>query len=180
MIKVNKILELSATGFRIESGWLTCDKFHVRSKPLFKDLKVGDLIDNLTYHLDKNLKNEYVMGFTVLKHEDQGEEGKSSLHISKTNSPSGLNSLKSNSLPVSTLEVQSGDVLLEREGIVLNPQQFNSKPSVQDNIRYGQAVNLAFNSTTLNGFESEDKWISFTFDRADKIYKEFNKRVGGN
>ena len=183
MINVNKILELSETGFRLESGWKTCDKFHVRSKPLFKDLKVGDEIDNLTFHLDKKLKNEYVMSFTVLNHEDQGEEVKSSLNMVKQNDSLSLNSLQSNSLPV---YAQSGGDVLER-GKVLNPQQskdsFNSN-SVQDNIRphkdgqlYGLCLKLAFNNISARGLNLEVKEIRNQGKHiADLLYEDF----GGN
>jgi hypothetical protein len=174
MINVNKILELSATGFRLESGWKTCDKFHVRSKPLFKDLKVGDEIDNLTYHLDKSRKNEYVMGFIVLNHKDQEEEIAKS---SRTNVTShNINSVKLNSPPVSSLPIVRGSDL-EREGIALPPKVCNSVPSVQDKKRdgqlYGLCLKLAFNNISARGLNLEVKVIRDKgYVLADEMYYE--------
>ena len=45
-----------------------------------------------------------------------------------------------------------------------------------DSIRYAQSVNLAFASIEIGGFVSEEAGIVYAFDRADKIYIEFNKR----
>lgn len=169
---MNRILELSETGFKLELvGWLSCDKFKVLNKDKFKQLKVNDDIESFELN-----KKGYVIDFKVLNHKDKGEEVIRSQITSLNVSSRNVNSVCNPSLP-SSLPIVEGVSILERGNLEhLNPQFKASSNSVQDSIRYAQAVNLAFNSTNLNGFESEDKWISFTFDRADKIFKEFNAR----
>ena len=178
---MNKIIELSNNGFKLDepNRWFTCDNFKIIKKGLFRQLKVGDIVNDIVEVKGKNDKM-YVISFIVVSHNDKEGEVlvKSSLQNSVMSSCSASPS-------ASSLPIVEGYSILEREGKCvkvseehLNPQ-FNAnslKPSVQDSIRYAQAVNLAFNSTNLNGFDSEDKWISFTFDRADKIFNEFNKR----
>ena len=55
------ILELSNTGFKTKEGWFTCDKFKVLNKPIFKGLKIGDVITNLQF------KDKYVISFDFPK-----------------------------------------------------------------------------------------------------------------
>lgn len=67
---MNKILELSETGFRTEQGWASVDKFKC-PKNIFKDLKIGDMIDSIKLN-----PKGYVTDFIVLTHGDSVfEEG---------------------------------------------------------------------------------------------------------
>lgn len=169
------IKKLSSTGFLLDDGWKSCDKFKVLVKPIFFNLKVGDKIDNIKYHKGKDDKM-YVVDFTVLNHEDQGEEGTSQEITSQVTHGS-----ESLTLPSCATK---GEFVLERDGKVLNPQQskdlFISKPSVQDSIRYAQCVNIAFNTIQYNQYTSDESYIQSAFDFADDLFKEFNNRVGGN
>jgi hypothetical protein len=162
----------SEYGFKtdINTVWFKCDKYFLKSD-LFKSLKKGDDINSVMFN-----KNNFVKSFIVLHHKDQGEEENISKNFTSLKSTHTLNSLKSNSLPVSSsLNINAGRDVLEREEVFLNPQ--NVKPSsVQDSIRYAQCVNIAFASVNLGGFITEEAGIIYAFDRADKIFKEFNKR----
>lgn len=84
---MNTIKSKSETGFRIESGWLQCDKFKLINSDLFKELKIGDKIDNIK----KNDKN-YVIEFTVITHTNDSEGSKKQIPL-KTNKPNSESSL---------------------------------------------------------------------------------------
>ena len=164
------IKKLSSNGFLLSDlGWKSVDKFKVLVKPLFLDLVIGDVIDNLKFN-----KEGYVVDFIVLKHEDQEKEDSNhiSLNISQQNSK-----LLSSS-PVSTPSSLGRDDS-ERED-VLNPQNKFNSSSVQDSIRYAQCVNIAFNSLNPRNldFMLDKKYpaIELGFNIADNLFKEFNKR----
>lgn len=169
------IKKLSSNGFLLSDlGWKTVDKFKVLVKPLFLDLKVGDKIDSLKFN-----KEGYITDFIVLTREDKEVEGTSQIASLNNSQHSSV----SRSLPSSSTK---GDVGLERGGLLgprLSKWDSFYSPSVQDNIRYGQAVNIAFAS--FNGVDGNLDLnfkgnIQKGFDLADEIFKEFNKRVGGN
>jgi hypothetical protein len=138
---MNTIKDISTNGLQLNNGrWLTCDRFKILSKPLFKNLKIGDKVDNLEF----NGKN-YLVSFTVIPHGDIGVKENSPLVKSSIQ----LSSLKSSPSPIN-VPISLGSDVLERGKQVLNPQ-VNSTNSVQDSIRYAQCVNIAFNSFAQDG-----------------------------
>jgi hypothetical protein len=164
----SKVIQKSPFGFKIEGHndvWIKCDKKLILNDK-FKNLKVNDVI----YDLLENPKG-FLINFAVLNSRRDTEGGviKSSPKDNSCDSPSSLNIVRGSSL---------------ERGNVLNPQQsktdsFNSN-SVQDNIRYGQSVNIALEITRKTKYSSDIQEIEDIFDVADKVYIEFNKRVGGN
>lgn len=163
-MKVYTVKKLSSTGFLLSTGWMSCDKFKVLSKPIFFNLKEGDVIDNIKTKVAKDGK-AYVIDFTVLS--DKGGEAN---HLSNTHSSTVTSSLPSSH--------SLGTSILEREGIKhLNPLVESSKtPSVQDRIMYAQCVNIAFSKTTYYSYLDDEQFILGSFDLADKIHAEFIKR----
>lgn len=165
-----KIEQLSKNGFKINNKWFTCDKFKVLDKPLFKSLKIGDVLNQIEYN-----KKNYVTSFIIVSTNDTQEVKENTIAplLYTTNT-----SLKDSPPPTSSLTIVEGGSILEREGnnMKFNSLKSSSDPSVQDRIIFGQCVNIAFEHTTVNGFESEERWIKFSFDRADKIYKEYKLR----
>jgi hypothetical protein len=144
---MNTIKKLSSNGFFLESGWKTVDLNLIKSKTFKYPFENLEVGDKID-----NIK--YKVGKDKKEYvTDFMVINHDDIGVKEDNTTPKLSTTINNSL--------------------------NSSPSpinIQDSVRYSQSVNLAFNSTSLNGFESEDKWISFTFDRADKIYLEFNKR----
>jgi hypothetical protein len=177
---MSKIIALSKYGFKLDTSdiWYKGDSKFLLSEG-FKSLSKGITLKGLETN-----KCGFVTSVTVLTHKDKGEEviksQITSLNVCSRNVNSGCKA----SLPSSaSLGV---DVLERDKGKVLDTSV--SKPlSVQDNIRYAQCVNIAFENQSLCNvnlmYDGDNKWaqrrIEETFDVADKIYIEFNKRVGG-
>lgn len=158
-----KIKAISKYGFMSETSdvWVKCDRNILNSK-LFKELKKGDEITDIMYN-----PKDFVVSFRVLNsRKDEVEEGvikpSPTAILSHCDSPSSLNIVRGSSL-------ERGECLTT-----------SKLSSVQDSIRYAQCVNIAFASVNLGGFITEEAGIVYAFDRADKIFEEFNKRVGGN
>ena len=180
--KMNKIIELSTNGFKLDEWydsndlgytkkWFTCDNFKIIKKGLFKQLKLGDIVNDIVEVKGKDDKL-YVTSFTVSNDMEGGDCFKSSLKSHNLGSVSPLPS--SSSLPLI-----DGVDILEREGVdrFKPPVKNVSLPSVQDNIRYAQCVNIAFNSIGICDLTFKDDFLIVkAFDIADKIYIEFNKR----
>ncbi len=154
------IKKLSSTGFLLDSGWKSCDKFKVLSQPLFFNLKVGDRIDSLKVN-----KKGYVTDFIVLTHNEEHEGG---VHTITPLSPPSFPtpSVVKDDNPLGAFKLPS------------------SSFSTQDKIVYGQCVNLAFQSFASQGVNLEfldvkgfPKMIVKAFDLADKIHNEYLLRL---
>jgi len=183
---MNTIKKLSSNGFMLDSWngvnnkWFTVDLKLIKSKTFkfpFENIKVGDVISGLKFKpfTDKSGNNkEYIIDYTIISTNNSEVKENSPINTI-THKPNSLNS--SPTPNPSSLTIVEGASLIERGDSINSLSDNNNVQSREDLIRYAQSVNLAFNSITLGGFLSEEEGIRYAFDRADKIFKEFNKRL---
>jgi hypothetical protein len=173
---MSKIVALSKYGFKVDSlrnDWEKVDK-SLLHRDTFNLLEKG-----LEIQVTERNKKGFILDFKVLHHKDQGEEVTHNIsnNSSQKSTLNTLTSKNSNSLPAS---LSLGSDILERDATKrLNPQfELTSKTaSVQDNIRYAQAVNIAFHCLGEIDLSFQDGfWIKKGFDNADLVYEEFVKR----
>lgn len=144
---MNTIVALSKYGFKLDSLKNDWDKV---DKSLLNRELFKSLQKGVQVKINERNKQGFILDFSVIPHGDIGVK-------ENTNSP------------LLSLSIQ---------------QQTNSKdcsPSPFNSIRYAQCVNIAFanfQDINLAYADSEGKliFVNKSFDLADEIYKEFNKR----